>query len=232
MTWYDLTQPFHGEMPHSSGLPDPALETLQHVSCSGTNVQQYCATTHVGTHVDAPLHFVPNGPTIDEFSLDRFAGPGIVLNLEQTEPVEITLEAVKSAANDAGGVRRDDIVLIRTGWGSRFSDPDEYARYPWLASAVGEWLREQEIRLLGVDTISPDRPRSMRPADWDTYPIHRTLLPDEIFIAEHLQLESIPATRVTVIAFPLKLQGGDGAPVRIGAKIEATDPIDNEGSHS
>lgn len=215
MAWHDLTQPFHGDIPHSSALPSPELETLKTVEAEGAHVQRYASPTHVGTHVDAPLHFVAGGATIDELPLERFAGEGVVLDLERDEPTEISLAAIQAAAADAGGVEPGDIVLVRTGWGRHFEDEATYQRYPWLADDVGAWLLEQEVTFLGVDTISPDRPRAMRPEDWDAYPIHRTLLPEGVLIAEHLFLEDVAGGRLELFGFPMKLAGGDGAPIRM-----------------
>ncbi|WP_336135200.1 cyclase family protein [Natronomonas amylolytica] len=223
MTWHDLTQPFHEEIPGSPALPAPEVETLRRVEDDGMNVQRYSAPTHVGTHVDAPRHFVPDGPTIDEYPLDRFAGPGVVLDLERSTAEEIPLSAVQAAADDAGGVRPGDIVFIRTGWGRRFDEPETYQRYPWLAGEVADWLLDRGVNLLGVDTVSPDRPRTMRPDDWAAYPNHRTLLPADVLIVEHLFLEAVAGDRLEIVAFPLKLRGGDGAPVRVGARKRRAD---------
>lgn len=222
MTWVDLTQPYYSSMPHSRALPSPSLETLSSVDEDGANVQRFCTPTHAGTHVDAPLHFVPGGDAIDELPLERFAGPAVVLDVEREEPGEIPLADVESAAAAAGGVEAGDVVLVRTGWGGRFDDPETYQRYPWLAPAVADWLVEREVKLLGVDTISPDRPRAMRPDGWDAYPLHRTLLPAGVLIAEHLFLEEVAGERVEVVGFPIELRGGDGAPARfVARRIEA-----------
>lgn len=218
MAWHDLTQPFHPGMPHSSALPPAELEPLRRVEDDGVNVQRYAAATHVGTHVDAPRHFVPGGATIDELPLERFAGPGVVLDLEWESAEEIPLEAVRAAAADAGGIEDGDVVLIRTGWGARFDDHEAYARYPWLAADVADWLLDRGAKLLGVDAPSPDRPRAMRPEDWDAYPLHRTLLSAGVPIAEHLSLEDVAGERLEVVGFPIKLAGGDGAPIRMGAR--------------
>jgi len=217
MTWEDLTQPFHAEMPGSRSLPRPEVETLRDVETDGVNVQRYAAPTHVGTHVDAPRHFVPGGPTIDDLPLDRFAGPGVVLDVERERSEEIPLADVKRAAEAAGGVAAGDVVLVRTGWGARFDDDRTYRRYPWLAPEVADWLLDRGVRMLAVDTISPDRPRAIRPDDWDAYPHHRTLLPEGVLIAEHLYLEAVTG-RLEVFGFPLNLRGGDGAPARFVAR--------------
>jgi arylformamidase len=220
MAWYDLTQPFHADMPGSSSLPEPEVETLSTVEEDGSHVQRYAAPTHIGTHVDAPLHFVADGATIDELPLERFAGPAVVLDLDREEPGEVPLEAVEAAAEAAGGIEPGDVVLVRTGWGAHFDDEETYQRYPWLAPDVAEWLLEREIRMVAVDTISPDRARAMRPDGWDDYPLHRALLPEGVLIAEHLYLEDVAdaGRSLEVTGFPLKLQGGDGAPARFVAR--------------
>lgn len=216
--WIDLTQPFHPEIPHSSSLPSPEVETLSDVETDGANVQRYAAPTHVGTHVDAPRHFVPGGATIEAIPLDRFAGDTVVLDLEQSEPGEIDLAAVTAAAEATGGIEGADILAIHTGWSGHFDDVETYRRYPWLAAPVADWLLDTDVSLLAVDTISPDRPRAMRPPDWDDYPLHRTLLSEGVLIAEHLDLRPVAGERVTAVGFPLKLRGGDGAPARFAAR--------------
>jgi kynurenine formamidase len=218
VTWYDLTQPFHEDIPHSASQPDPEFETIRSVEEDGANVQVYTARTHVATHVDAPLHFVPGGATIDELPLDRFAGEGVVLDIERDGPGEIGVDAVEAAAADAGGVREGDIVLLRTGWGGKFEGDGDYQRYPWLAGDVGDWLLDVGVKFLGVDTISPDEPRAMRAEDYHAYPIHRTLLPEEVPIAEHLYLEDVPGRRLELFGFPLKFRGGDGSPIRMAGR--------------
>ncbi len=218
MTWQDLTQPIHGDIPHSAALPDPEIETLRDVETDGANVQRLSLPTHVGTHVDAPRHFVPGGATIDEIPLDRFAGEGVVLDLARDEPGEISLAEFDAAAAEVGGIQQGDIVLVRTGWGANFEDHDAYQRYPWLAADIADRLLDLEVPLLGVDTISPDRPRAMRPEGWDDYPIHRTLLPAEALIVEHLDLEAVAGQRLELVGFPLKVAGGDGSPIRMAAR--------------
>lgn len=218
MEWHDLTQPLHPDVPHSPSLPSPDVTTFRSHDEDGVSVQEYRAATHVGTHVDAPRHFLPDGATIDELPLDRFAGPGVVLDLERETADEIPLSAVRSAAAAAGGIRAGDVLLIRTGWGARYDDHERYVRYPWLAADVGDWLLDQGVKLVGVDTVSPDRPRTMRPDDWDAYPLHRTLLSAGVPIAEHLFLEDVAGMRLDVVGFPVKLRGGDGAPIRMGAQ--------------
>jgi arylformamidase len=216
--WVDLTQPFDADVPHSPALPPPEFESLHDVETDGVNAQWLGTPTHVGTHVDAPRHMVPGGDTIDDLPLDRFAGPAVVLDVTRDEPGAIDAAALERAD---GTVRAGDVVLVRTGWGDRYGE-DGYERYPWLTGDAGDWLLDRDVRLLAVDTPSPDRPRAMRPDGWDDYPVHRALLPAGVPIAEHLHIPaSLAGTRPEVFGFPLRLRGGDGAPARFVARVEA-----------
>lgn len=213
--WHDLTQPFHGEMPHSKMLPEPEFETVFDIEDDGINIQYYCAPTHVGTHVDAPLHFDGDGKTIDEIPLEQCHGEGVVLNVEQDEAREIGLDEVKDAD---GEVREDDIVILYTGWYDKYGT-DEYDPYPWLAGEVADWLLEKDIKMLCLDNISPDISVQIRPDGWDEYPIHKPLLRNGVLIAEHLtNLRPLLGERVEVRGYPSKIQGGDGAPARFVAR--------------
>lgn len=213
--WYDLSQPFHGDMPHSIALPAPEFETVSDVSESVANVQRYSVPTHIGTHVDAPLHFVEGGRTIDEFPLEKFAGEGVVIDVSRDEAEEISLEEVKAADGD---VRSGDIVIFYTGWEEKYGT-DDYDPHPWFADEVADWLLDRDVKMIAVDNITPDLPGPMRPDDWTEFPIHRTLLGEEVLIAEHLAgLEPLAGRRVEVQGFPIKIRGGDGAPARFVAR--------------
>lgn len=215
-TWVELTQPFDGDAPHSPALPAPTVETIHDVERDGVNAQWLGAPTHVGTHVDAPRHMIPGGATIDDLPLDRFAGDAAVLDVSRDAPDPVSVADLERA--DAT-VETADVVLVRTGWGDRYG-ADGYERYPWLGDGVGEWLLDREVRLLAVDTPSPDRPRAMRPDDWDAYPVHRALLAEGVPIAEHLHVPaSLAGTRPEVFGFPLRVRGGDGAPARFVARV-------------
>jgi len=213
--WHDLSQPFHGEMPHSAALPAPEFETVRDVATDRINVQYYSVPTHIGTHVDAPLHFVEGGRAIDEFPLERFAGETVVLDVSQDEPSEITLEEVEAAA---GEVRPDDIVLLHTGWGEKYGT-EEYDSHPWLAEEVAEYFADIGPKLVGLDAVTPDIPVPMRPEGWLEFPVHRTMLGAEVLIAEHIaNLEPFLGERVEVVGLPMRIQGGDGAPARFAVR--------------
>ena len=213
--WIDLSQPFSGEMPYAESLPAPEFETVRDVAEDRINVQYYSAPTHVATHVDAPRHFIEGGKTIDELPLDRFTGEGVVLDVSKEEPAEITVEDVETAA---GTMQDGDIVLLYTGWEEKYGTP-EYNPHPWVAEDLAEWFVEQNVKLLGVDNITPDIPGPHRPEGWLEFPVHRTLLGEGVLIAEHLcNLAPLAGQRLEIQGFPIRIAGGDGAPARFVAR--------------
>lgn len=213
--WIDLSQPFSGDMPHSEALPSPEFETLREVEEERINIQYYSVPTHIGTHVDAPKHFIEGGKSIDELALDRFAGEGVFLDVAKEEPAEITVEDVESAE---GTVQEDDIVLLSTGWEDKYGTP-EYDPHPWLSVDLAEWFVDRGVKLIAVDNITPDIPGPHRPEGWMEFPVHRTLLGEGVLIAEHLRnLAPHTGQRMEVQGFPTKIKGGDGAPARFVAR--------------
>lgn len=213
--WHDLSQPFYEEMPHSDKLPAPEFETVRDVAVDDINVQSYLVPTHVGTHVDASLHFVDGGRSIDEYPLERFAGEAVVLDVSKDEPGAVSVADVEAAA---GEVRPEDIVLLYTGWADKYGT-DEYQPHPWLAEETAEWFVDIGPRLVGLDVLTPDIPVPHRPDGWLEFPVHRTMLGEEILIAENLaNLERFTGQRVEVYGCPVKIRGGDGAPARFAAR--------------
>jgi arylformamidase len=219
--WHDLTQPLEESMPYSKkfdelGTPPQIERVLTHED-DGAAVSYYSMLTHVGTHVDAPLHFVEDGRTIDELPLERFTGPGVCLDVSRDEATEITVDEIERAD---GEVREDDVVLLYTGWHHEYGT-DAYDPHPWLADEVAEWLVEQGVGMVALDTITPDLPGPMRPEGWSEFPVHRELLGNDVLIAEHLTgLEPLTGERLEVFAFPLEIRDGDGAQARFVARIE------------
>lgn len=209
--WVDLTQEFYEDMPHSVVHPSPSIDTFSAVETDGINVTEFTAVTHVGTHIDVPLHFVPDGETIDTLPLEQFAGTGVVIDVTKTEPEAVTVEDVEVAPVT---VRENDIVLLYTGWCHKYGDAD-YDPHPWLTADLAEWFVERGVKLVGVDTITPDIPSPHRPEGWMEYPVHRTLLENGVLIAEHLgNLDSVADERLDIYGFPIKFRDGDGAQAR------------------
>lgn len=209
--WIDLSQPFYEGMPHAAAVADPTITTIRDYP----HMTEYTFVSHLGTHVDAPLHFISGGATIDQLPLDHFAGGGVIVNISKTRNTAIT---AKDLSDAVPAIKPGDIVLIYTGWGEKFGT-EEYYYYPYLDNDAARWLVEQKVKMVGVDTPSPDMPHRLRRPDFD-FPIHHILLGNGVLVIEHLRLGAAAGHRAQVMALPMKIQGCDGAPARVVALLE------------
>jgi kynurenine formamidase len=107
------------------------------------------------------------------------------------------------------------------GWARRFADHSDYRDHPWLEPAAADWLVDKEVRLLAIDTPTPDLPIGRRGPGF-AYPIHRRLLDAGILIIENLaSLEGLTMRRERLVALPLNIVGADGAPARVMIELGA-----------
>ena len=211
--WTDLTRPFDADAEHSLALSDPRIETLSDVAEGGTNVQRVTFPTHSGTHLDAPLHVLPGGASIDETPLSRLVTEGTVLGVDAEEPRPVDAGDVRGL----DGLEPGDAVLFSFGWATH-AGTDRYHRYPWLSTDLADRLLDRDVALVGMDTLSPDEPRGLR-GEGDPYPVHRRLLGAGVPVLENLADPSeLVGERVEVICLPLRLRDGDGAPARVLAR--------------
>jgi kynurenine formamidase len=164
---------------------------------------------HLGTHVDAPCHFVPGGASIEQLPLERLTGAGVVCRVDADEDEVYGVEALV----DADLIRAGDIVVLHTGWWRHFST-DQYGRHPSPSVDLARWLITRRVTMVAVDTPTPDIPARLRPQGFD-WPVHHALLGAGVLIAEHLtNLDDLSGQRVELVLAPLNIRGADGAPVR------------------
>jgi kynurenine formamidase len=177
----------------------------------GRETRKLVLGTHIGTHVDAPRHFIPNGRTIDDVALEILIGPATVIDFTGASPLqEIDVVDLKQKL---GGVVPPRLIL-RTGWSEYFGHLKFYNEYPFLSENAAQWLVEQGVRLIAMDTPSPDNPAHCRGTPKDS-PNHKILLGAEVVLVEYLtNLKAISASQVELIVLPLKLKGCDGSPAR------------------
>jgi kynurenine formamidase len=171
-------------------------------------------SSHVGTHLDAPNHFIAGGKSIDQVPLERVIGPGVVLDVpgEANAPIE-------AADLAAGGPepRPGDIVLMRTGWEEK-QETAAYFEHPYLAESAVAWLLERRIGLLGMDLITPEMPERVRHGEF-TWPVHNALMAAGVLVLENAcNMAGLTRRRVEVMAAPIPVVGADGAPVRLLAR--------------
>lgn len=193
----------------------------------------FTAEEHGGTHFDAPLHFGhPDSPTVEQIPLRQLMGPGVVVDV--SEKALNDRDYLVSVADfmewevQHGTIPAESIILIRTGYGQFWPDPLAYTgtdltgaeavahlRFPGLDPDAAQWLVDnRNINAIGLDTPSIDRGQSVY------FKAHRILCDAEITIYENVaNLEKLPESGSFIIALPMKIKGGSGAPLRIIAMI-------------
>jgi arylformamidase len=203
----DITMPLHPAMPVYPGDPLFTIEQVARVEpgvSSSYSLSRLSMSTHCGTHVDAPAHFLSEGAGIDQVPLEILCGPARVIDLTRSGPA---VDERALAEADLQGVER---LLIKTedGEGGAARPLDRSAH---LTQGAARYLRaETTVRLLGIDTLSVEG------ASTSACEVHHTLLAGSapIIIVEGLALAEVEAGNYELFCLPLKVHGADGAPAR------------------
>ncbi len=160
-----MARPLNQECSFWPFYPPFEVKYFKRKSEHGVNAQYIQTSNHMGTHLDAPRHFVTAGKTIDELPLEWLYGPGVIVDLSDMldeldifgpEDIEARVE-----------VREGDILYIYTGWskyGQFGASPDEEKyihRHPGPHYSICDWLLSKKIHLWGVDMISTDHPMNL-----------------------------------------------------------------------
>jgi arylformamidase len=204
MRVYDISLGISPELPVWPGDPPISLERVKKIEeGSNSNSSRLSCSVHTGTHVDAPLHFIKGGKSIDELALKAFFGRAYVVDL----PKRDTLDA---AAMDSAGIPpRTRRVLFKTRNSRIWAKGEREFRKDFVAvdESGAEWLVQKGVQLVGIDylSIAPYR-QSAKP--------HRILLDHGVVVLEGINLSGVRQGRYTLYCLPLKLVGSDGAPAR------------------
>jgi kynurenine formamidase len=217
----DLTHRFRDGMFSQPLFPPVSVTRCVRFEDKRINVTKLDVCVHHGTHIDAPVHFVPGGRTVADLELEEVSGAAIGLDLSGRPPAAITARDLDAAG---AGVQDGDLVFLHTGWGRWFSeDPARYEIHPYLAVDAARWLVDRRVKLVALDVPSPDMPVPLRGPGFD-WPIHHLLLESGTLIAEHLaNLDRVAGRRFRALGFPLPIVGADGSPVRMVAELEDGD---------
>lgn len=200
----DLSRVIEDGMPVYPG--DEATRLFQTASIQSEHFTSFKLETnmHIGTHLDAPLHFIEDNKFIADYPVTKFIGKALLIDVRRVELIDIKEEYKKL-------ISKDDIVLFYTGFGQYYGTSDYYSKHPVLTLKLAELLVQKRIKMVGFDTPSPDR---------EDYLVHKKLLNNNIFILENLcNLDKLLSySNFEIIALPLKIKA-EGSPVRAVAII-------------
>lgn len=178
---------------------------------AGQVVRGITARLHHGTHVDAPEHFIRNGPQINDLSLKTFVGPAVVADVRHVGPGKpITPEDLENAL--PAEYQKGDRLLIRTDWNENYGRPDYVEGSPYLTMAATDWCVTNGFPIVGMDFAhTKDDPASPY-----RFFITRRFCESQVVTTMGYvrNLAAITNPRVLVIALPLALHGAEASPVR------------------
>jgi kynurenine formamidase len=206
----DLSVPVDGGTVVYPGDPVPRFEVHSRIEGQGFNLLEIHLGSQSGTHVDAPYHFEEQGLRIDEVPVDRFVGPGVVVDATGLPARgEITWEHVAPVADR---IEPGVIVLLRTGWSAHYGH-EEYFEHPYLTADACRRMLELGARSFCIDAINIDEtPDDEHPGVG--FPCHHLISRADGVIGENFRLDRLPDGEFLVACTPVRLTGADGAPVR------------------
>jgi arylformamidase len=199
---HDVSVPLVPGLPVYPGDPPLVIEALQRAGESPYGLARLTLTTHSGTHVDAPLHFVAGGVAVDALALEILLGKARVVEIPARERVErADLEALDL---------RDDLrVLLKTRMSGQLLKAGYQEDHVYLTGDAAHYLVQAGIKLVGFDYLSIDRFGDA------SYPAHHALLGAGVVVVEGLDLSEVEAGEYDMTCLPLRVGGGDGAPARV-----------------
>ena len=234
----DLTHPFNEETLYWPTAPSKfELTELAHGETPGGyfySAYSICTPEHGGTHLDAPVHFSETGSPNDMIPLENLIAPAVVIDVaskaEADPNYRLTAEDVRAFEMQHGEIASGAIVLLRTGWSSRWPNAEAYLgddtpgdaanlSFPSYGDDAARLLiDERGVAMLGVDTASIDYGPSQ------DFTVHRIAAARDVAGLENLtNLDRLPPTGATVVALPMKIDGGSGGPVRVVALVPRAD---------
>src|SRR5215472_6459548 len=196
--WLDVSVPIYGGMVHFPDNPSIEIDTITHVErgdiCTLSAIRM---GSHTGTHIDAPIHFLPGGAGAEEVPLDNLIGPARVIEIKDPHAVK----AEELRVHNLGACER---VLFKTSNSERCWKTSQFVHdFVSIAEDAASYLASLNTLAVGIDYLSAGSPET-----------HRALLSAGVVIIEGLNLAGISQGRYELLCLPLRILGGDGAAAR------------------
>uniref|UniRef100_A0A7C5Z1N2 Kynurenine formamidase n=1 Tax=Caldicellulosiruptor owensensis TaxID=55205 RepID=A0A7C5Z1N2_9FIRM len=200
----DVSIPISNDMVYFPGDPNPQISRVYSIEKGEVaNVSKLILSSHTGTHIDAPAHFIKNGNTVDKIPLERLIGKVRVLDVGEED--SITKKFLESK-----DIQYNERIFFKTknSWYLK-RDTKFFKNFVYLSVDAAEYLVEKRVEVVGIDYLSIEEFNSKN------FPVHRLLLSNDVVIVEGLYLLDVNEGRYKYIALPLKIEECDGAPARV-----------------
>lgn len=208
MRFFDLSQPLFDGCPNCHVHPPVRLPRTADHPTDGWRMEEFHMASHTGTHLDAPLHKMAGGASIDSYPLETFCGEQVIVDLTHLEAGHPIGPADLEAAGGCSG----KILLLNTGWGHKRAKTEEWIhRSPWLSPAGAEWVVEKDVRAVGIDHFS------IGGTGEENALTHEILLGNGVWVIEELCFREgwrEFAEGASFLALPLLVPGFSGSPCR------------------
>jgi arylformamidase len=204
MKIYDVTVTISNDLPVYPGDPPIQIERTRSLEKGDiARVSRLSIGTHVGTHIDPPYHFMKEGVALDQAPLEVFIGPARVVDAGEASSIDAAL----LSTFDLDGASR---VLFKTRNSRFWSETNEFQKdFVYLETDAAEVLVSRGVKLVGIDYLSVEK------FDFDKPTTHWTLLGNDVYIVEGLDLSAIAPGDYELICLPMKIKDGDGGPARV-----------------
>lgn len=205
----DLTLTISQSIPTFPGSPKPQFIVWSTLKEDGYNLELLFLSSHTGTHLDAPYHFVKNGAKIHQIPLDRLLGNGILIKIKKGKNKAISKNDLISFERKNGNIPKHSSVFFHTEWQKNLKSDYYFTDNPGLSESATKYLISKEINLVGIDSPSIDLGKDK------TFSVHKILAKNNILIVENLSnLNKISSKQFDFVILPLKLKDATGSPVR------------------
>jgi arylformamidase len=231
--WIDISIPFRNGMLYWPSDPVPKIVRMKDANAGDkVTLTDLHFISHSGTHIDAPLHFIRNGVSIDKMPLDTAVGIARVIEIKDQE-------SIKPEELKLHNIQKGERILFKTKNSSWIYDTDEFhKKYVFLTPESAEYLVTRGIRLVGLDYITVSAYETENEyasipeyqAKSGIHRTHRALLGNGIYIMENINLVKAKAGYYELIALPIRLENGDAGLTRailIPLNKEKDTPSDN-----
>ncbi len=204
-SWIDISIPFRDKMVHWPSDPEPQIVRLKDRDAGDpVSLMDMHFIDHAGTHVDAPLHFIAGGKTIDKMPLNATIGRARVIEIKNKEV--ITVEELLPH-----NIRRGERILFKTENSDRCYKTDEFFEdYVYFSTEVAQHLVDRGVKAVGLDYLSIG---TYRDRD-NLHDTHEILLNAGVYIIEGINLAGVKPGRYELVCLPLLLERGDAGPAR------------------
>ena len=211
----DLTLTISEQIPTFPGSPQPNFINWESIEKDGYNLELLFLSSHTGTHIDAPYHFLKKGQKIDQIMTRRLVTEAILIKIRKGPNQSITKTDIEKFEKKFGKIDDGSTVIFHTGWQKNLNKKSYFLKNPGLAVSAAKYLASKKINLVGIDSPSIDLGKD------EKFSVHHVLAKNGILIVENLaNLDKINSEKFHLIVAPLKLRNATGSPVRAMALVD------------